>query len=160
YQIHSATLESGVLENREVLDELERLRETGLAIGLSVSGPRQGETVLLALQIERGGQRLFDAVQATWNLLEPSCGEALAGARAAGLVVVVKEGLANGRLTSRNTDGDFAPRRALLESLARSHGCSIDALALAAALAQPWASVVLSGAATVEHLRSNLDALR
>jgi aryl-alcohol dehydrogenase-like predicted oxidoreductase len=31
--------------------------------------------------------------------------------------------------------------------------------ALAAALAQPWADVVLSGAATVPQLRSNLAAL-
>ena len=33
------------------------------------------------------------------------------------------------------------------------------ALALAAVLAQPWADVVLSGAATVAQLRSNLAAL-
>jgi aryl-alcohol dehydrogenase-like predicted oxidoreductase len=32
-------------------------------------------------------------------------------------------------------------------------------LALSAALAQPWADVVLSGAATVEALLSNLSAL-
>ena len=32
-------------------------------------------------------------------------------------------------------------------------------LALAAALSQPWADVVLSGAATVDTLRSNLKAL-
>ncbi len=33
-----------------------------------------------------------------------------------------------------------------------------DDVALAAALAQPWATVVLSGAASVEVLRSNLRA--
>jgi aryl-alcohol dehydrogenase-like predicted oxidoreductase len=37
--------------------------------------------------------------------------------------------------------------------------CGPDALALAAALAQPWAGVVLSGAATVAHLQSNLKAV-
>src|ERR1700730_7513305 len=36
YQIHSATLESGVLDNRDVLEELARLRADGLVIGLSV----------------------------------------------------------------------------------------------------------------------------
>ena len=36
---------------------------------------------------------------------------------------------------------------------------SVDALALAAALARPWADVVLSGAATAEQLRSNLRAV-
>jgi aryl-alcohol dehydrogenase-like predicted oxidoreductase len=34
-----------------------------------------------------------------------------------------------------------------------------DALALSAGLAQPWADVVLSGATTVDQLRSNLVAL-
>jgi len=34
-----------------------------------------------------------------------------------------------------------------------------DALALAAALARPWADVVLSGATTVDQLLSNLAAL-
>jgi aryl-alcohol dehydrogenase-like predicted oxidoreductase len=35
----------------------------------------------------------------------------------------------------------------------------LDALALAAVLAQPWADVVLSGAATVDQLKSNLAAV-
>ena len=35
---------------------------------------------------------------------------------------------------------------------------TVDALALAAVLAQPWVDVVLSGAATVEHLQSNVAA--
>jgi aryl-alcohol dehydrogenase-like predicted oxidoreductase len=32
YQIHSATMESGVLENHEVLEELARLRDKGIRI--------------------------------------------------------------------------------------------------------------------------------
>ena len=38
-------------------------------------------------------------------------------------------------------------------------GTTPDALALAAALAQPWADVVLSGVATIDTLRSDLAAL-
>ncbi len=38
-------------------------------------------------------------------------------------------------------------------------GVGMDALALAAALAQPWADVVLSGAVTIEQLQSNVRAL-
>jgi aryl-alcohol dehydrogenase-like predicted oxidoreductase len=147
YQIHSATLDSGVLEDRAVISELERLRETGLAIGLTVTGSRQSEVIERALQVG-----IFDTVQATWNLLERSAAPMLAGAHSAGLGVIVKEALANGRLTSR---GDVA---ALLE-LSERRGLPTDAVALAAALAQPWADVVLSGAATVEMLRSNLTAL-
>ena len=159
YQIHSATLESGVLANRAVLDELARLRDGGLAIGLSLSGSRQGETLAHALEIEIGGQPLFAAVQATWNLLEPSAGHVLAAAHAAGMGVIVKEALANGRLTPRNQDPSFAAQRRLLEAAAASVGVTIDALALAAVLHQPWATVVLSGAATAEQVRSNVAAL-
>jgi aryl-alcohol dehydrogenase-like predicted oxidoreductase len=147
YQIHSATLESGVLDDRAVLDELTRLRETGLAIGLTVTGAHQGETIERALEIP-----IFDTIQATWNLLERSAGPMLAEAHAAGLGVIVKEALANGRLTVR---GNVPP----LLGLSERRAVAPDALALAAVLAQPWADVVLSGAATVESLRSNLTGL-
>jgi aryl-alcohol dehydrogenase-like predicted oxidoreductase len=132
YQIHSATLESGVLDDAAVRDELARLREQGLRIGFTVTGPRQRETIERALEV--GG---FDTVQATWNLMERSAGPALEAARHEGLGVIVKEALANGRLL------DHVP----------------DTVALAAVLVQPWADVVLSGAATVEQLESNLRAV-
>ena len=154
YQIHSATEESGVLDRVEVLEELARLRDRGLAIGLTVTGPRQAETIRRALEIEAGGKPLFTAVQATWNLLEPSAGPALREAKARGAGVIVKEPLANGRLTDRNRE-----RQAVLDDVAARHGAPLDAIALAAALAQPFADVVLSGAATVEQLRSNVRAL-
>lgn len=159
YQIHSATLESGVMDNDEVLAELARYRAAGLAIGFSVSGPRQAEVIERALGVSVGGERLFDAVQVTWNLLEPSTGAILQRASEAGLGVIVKEAVANGRLTSRNDSPDFARQRALLEEAASELGTTIDALALAAVLAQPWCDVALSGAARVDHLRSNVAAL-
>jgi aryl-alcohol dehydrogenase-like predicted oxidoreductase len=159
YQIHSATLDSGVLEDRAVLEELARLKGEGLRIGLSLSGPHQAETLRRALEIVVAGRRLFEAVQATWNLLEPSAGPALAEAHAAGLGVILKEALANGRLTARNDDPAFEARRRVLGVEASRLGTGVDALALAAALAQPWADVVLSGATTAEQLGSNLAAL-
>ena len=146
YAIHSATPDTGVLEDDAVLGELAALRASGVRVGLSVSGTSQRETVERAL--EHGG---FDAVQATWNLLERSVEPALAAASAAGLTVYVKEALANGRLAGREEAG-------ALTRLAAERGVTADALALAAVLAQPWADVVLSGAATVETLRSNLRA--
>jgi aryl-alcohol dehydrogenase-like predicted oxidoreductase len=159
YQIHSATLESGVLDNGPVLAELARFKAAGVAIGLSTSGPRQPEVIRRALRISVDGVGLFDAVQTTWNPLEPSAGAVLDEAHAAGLGVIVKEALANGRLTERNGEPGFAPQRAALEAQAARLGCSLDALAIAAALAQPWATVVLSGAATVGQVGSNLAAL-
>ncbi|MDX1662509.1 MAG: aldo/keto reductase [Candidatus Promineifilaceae bacterium] len=160
YQIHSATLSSGVLENDPVLNQLARLRSAGLRIGLSLSGERQADTLYRALEIRRDGRLLFDSVQATWNLLERSAGDALREASAAGMGVIVKEALANGRLTPRNDIPAFASQMALLQRLAEAHNTTVDALALAAVLAQPWADVVLSGAATVQHLQANLGAER
>ena len=134
------------------------MRERGLAIGLSLSGPAQADALARAIEIQVGGGRLLDCVQVTWNLLERSATPALEAAHAAGMGVIVKEALANGRLTPRNADPAFAAQRALLERQAMRLGAGIDALALAAVLAQPWAGVVLSGAATVAQLQSNAAA--
>jgi aryl-alcohol dehydrogenase-like predicted oxidoreductase len=112
-----------------------------------------------ALAVEVDGERLFDAVKATWNLLEPSAAPALEAAHAAGLGVIVKEALANGRLSDRNRDPGFAARRRKLADLAARFAVPMDAVALAAALARPWADVVLSGAATLAQLDSNLKSL-
>ena len=135
YQIHSATLESGVLDDRDVLAELNKLRESRLVIGLSVSGPRQAEVIRKALTVSVDGVNPFHEVQATWNLLEPSAGPALAEAHAAGWGVIIKEALANGRLAAR------------------------DRVAIAAAVANPWVDVVLSGAVTEAQVRSNATAI-
>jgi aryl-alcohol dehydrogenase-like predicted oxidoreductase len=159
YQIHSATLESGVLKNADVLNALAALKADGMRIGFSVSGAHQSEVIVRALDVKIDGALLFDSVQATWNLLERSTGLALAEAHAAGLGVIVKEALANGRLTPRNDAPEFAPQLARLTAQAARLATSVDALALAAALARPWADVVLSGAATPTQLRSNLGAL-
>jgi len=159
YQIHSATLESGVLANREVLKALARLKGGGTAIGLSVSGEGQGAVIDRALETTIDGVGLFDAVQATWNLLEISAGPALRRAAASGLGVIVKEALANGRLTEANEAPEFDRQRKRLRQEARRLATTVDALAMAAVLAQPWACVVLSGAATTSHLVSNLRAM-
>jgi aryl-alcohol dehydrogenase-like predicted oxidoreductase len=155
YQIHSATLESNVLDNAGVLGELLQLRSSGLAIGLTVTGPHQADVIRRALGVNVDGVNPFQLVQATWNLLEPSAGGALAEAKARGWGVIVKEALANGRLTDR-ANGEHAD---VLRARADARGATIDALALAAALSQPWADVVLSGAVTEAQLESNLNAV-
>jgi aryl-alcohol dehydrogenase-like predicted oxidoreductase len=159
YQIHSAVLETGVLEDREVLAALVTLADDGVVAGLSVSGPATAEVVRRALEAEVNGVNPFRCVQATWNVLEPSAGPALAGAAAAGWGVIVKEAVANGRLTARGLRSGLSDEAArVLTRIAGRHGVGIDGVALAAARAQPWVSVVLSGAATPEQLDSNLAA--
>jgi aryl-alcohol dehydrogenase-like predicted oxidoreductase len=146
YQIHSATVESGVLEDPDVLAGLAALRAEGVAIGLSATGPAQMQTIRQAVAVGA-----FDAVQATFNVLEPFAGPAMARAHEAGVGIIVKEAVANGRLTDRGDQPEWL-------ALAREAGVAPDALALAFVISRPWVDVVLSGAATVEHLRSNLAA--
>jgi aryl-alcohol dehydrogenase-like predicted oxidoreductase len=146
YQIHSATPDSGVLENHAVLDALADLRSEGVAIGLSTSGTSQAQTLDRALALD-----LFDTAQVTWNLHERAAGTALKRVHAAGMGVIVKEALANGRLATR---GEVPA----LDRVADRLGAGPDAVALAAVLAQPFVDVVLSGVATVGTLQSNLVA--
>ena len=150
YQIHSATIESGVFDDRELLDELRSVRESGLVLGFSTSGPQQAEAIVRGLRERVDGEPLFSTVQSTWNVLEPSAGPALAEAHADGRGVLIKEAMANGRLGA--TDGP-------LGGVAGRLGTTPDRVALAAVHAQPWADVVLSGAVTVEQVRSNASAV-
>jgi aryl-alcohol dehydrogenase-like predicted oxidoreductase len=159
YQVHSVTRDGGTLDDGALLAELGRLKGEGVRMGLSTSGPGQGETIARAVDLEAEGARLFDAVQSTWNPLEPSAGPALAAAHAAGMGVIVKEALANGRLTDRHAASDAGAAGATLVRQAERLATTIDALAIAATLAQPWADVVLSGATTVAQLASNLLAV-
>jgi aryl-alcohol dehydrogenase-like predicted oxidoreductase len=156
YQVHSVTIVSGAMEDAPLLGALARRRREGLLIGITTTGPRQEDTIRRALEVRVDGEQVFSSVQATWNLLEPSAGPALNEASAAGWAVIVKEAVANGRLTQVGDAGrDDTP----LGRAAAAAGVTPDALAIAAALAQPWVSVVLSGAVSVEQLSSNLHAL-
>jgi aryl-alcohol dehydrogenase-like predicted oxidoreductase len=156
YQVHSLTIESGAMDDKPLLAALARRREEGLLIGITTTGPRQGDTIGRALEVRVDGKQLFSAVQATWNLLEPSAGPALSEASAAGWAVIVKEAVANGRLTHV---GDAGGGQTPLGRAAAAAQVTPDALAMATALAQPWVSVVLSGAVSVEQLTSNLRAM-
>jgi aryl-alcohol dehydrogenase-like predicted oxidoreductase len=156
YQVHSLTPDSGLLGDRALLTALARLRAEGVLIGLTTSGPSQADTIRQALLATADGQPLFSVAEVTWNLLEPSVAPAAAEAAAAGWTILVKEALANGRLAPGG-DGPGPP--APLAALAAARDVTTDAIAIAAALANPWAGVVLSGAVTVQQLQANLAAL-
>ena len=170
YQIHSVTAESKTLEDDALIDAIARLRTRGIRAGLSVSGAGQDVAIRRALEVHRDGVRVFDSVQATWNLLERSAESALQDAHGAGMKVVMKESLANGRLTGKagsgreggkeqRDDGEiFSGPVGRIRELAESLGTTVEMLALGAALARPWANVVLTGAATVEQIRSTVAA--
>jgi len=155
YHVHSATVDSGVLDDAAVHRALAGLRERGVRVGVSTSGPRQADAVRRALAVTVDGEPLFTSFQSTWNVLETSAGPALAEAAAAGAWVIVKEAVANGRLAPGGADSPGAHRVAKLASEADT---TADALAIAAALAQPWAWRVLSGAVDPAQVASNAAA--
>jgi aryl-alcohol dehydrogenase-like predicted oxidoreductase len=151
YQIHSVTPDSPALTDKELHARLAEAAAGGLTIGFSTSGPAQADAIRAALAVAVDGEPLFRTVQSTYNALETSAGPALAEAHDAGLTVIVKEGMANGRLAAPH-----APEA--LKAVADETSLGCDAVALALILRRPWAGVVLSGAATVAQLTSNLHA--
>lgn len=158
YQLHSATTDTGVLENNAILKAFGELREHGITLGLSVSGTSQREVIEQALRIELDGVRLFDTVQATYNLFEQDCGSILEAAHKEGVGIIIKEALANGRLTHRNHFAHDQPQIDSLRQIAQNLEVTEDALALAFILEKPWVDTVLSGAAAPWQLESNLKA--
>ncbi|MCX4861761.1 aldo/keto reductase [Streptomyces canus] len=151
YQIHSVTPDSPALTDKELHARLAEAAAQGTSIGFSTSGPAQADAIRAALAVTVDGEPLFRTVQSTYNALETSAAPALAEAHDAGLTVIVKEGMANGRLAEPH-----APDALKAVAAETSLGC--DAVALALVLRQPWAGVVLSGAATTVQLASNLHA--
>ncbi|MGP4091348.1 aldo/keto reductase [Streptomyces sp. KR55] len=151
YQIHSVTPDSPALTDKYLHARLADAAAEGLTIGFSTSGPAQADAIRAALEVTVDGEPLFRTVQSTYNALETSAASALAEAHDAGLTVIVKEAMANGRLAE-----PYAPDA--LKAVAEETSLGCDAVALALILRQPWAGVVLSGAATVTQLASNLHA--
>ncbi len=152
YQVHSLTEESPLFQDIRLQAALLETGRNGVRVGFSTSGPRQAETIRRAMALEVSGEPLFSTVQATWNLLETSAAVALKEAHEAGLHVLLKEVLANGRLAV------LPP--AHVRRAASKHQTRPDALALAGALSQPWADTVLIGAASPAQLESNLEAMK
>jgi aryl-alcohol dehydrogenase-like predicted oxidoreductase len=158
YLVHSLTPDSPVLGDAAVLDRLRELAATGVRIGFSTSGPEQGAVIDAALEL---ADSPFSAVQSTWNLLEQSAAPALERANDARWLVVVKEVLANGRLSAEGTAGPAGPAgggEPDASALAAQDEQPLEGLAIGAAVAHPWADIVLSGAVTRKQLRVNLAA--
>ena len=156
YHVHSMTSDSPALTDQALHRSLAALRDQGVRIGFSTSGPAQPDAIRRGLDVTVDGSPLFTSIESTWNLLEPSAGPALAEAADAGVTVIVKEAVANGRLTS----GAHDPAAAGAAQLAAQRAVGLDQVAIAAALAQPWAWRVLSGAVTTGQLAENLAGER
>jgi len=161
YQIHSATLESGCLDDERLLAALVEARGRGAfaALGLTLTGPRSAATLERALAVRVDGRRVFDVVQATFNVLEPSLAGGLAAAQAAGVGVIAKEVFANGRLSPANLRPEDAALLAALDASSVESGLTIDQLAVAWVVSHRFVDVALSGAAAPEQVVSHRAAV-
>jgi len=159
YQIHSATLASGVLENTEVLNKLFELKKKyKIELGLSVSGDNQNEIIKKALQVAINGESLFDSFQITFNVFDQSFLEINKALKEFGKRVIIKEALANGRIFPNSKYPQYQKTYSLLQSLAKKYAVGVDAIALRFCLDLIAPYSVLSGSSEGKHLEANLKA--
>jgi aryl-alcohol dehydrogenase-like predicted oxidoreductase len=160
YQIHSATFESAVLDNKEVLDELHRIKKVErLRIGLSVSGANQKDVISAATKVEIGGESLFDSFQVTYNILDTSAHEMLRFLLEKGKKIIIKEAMANGRLLQNRHFPQYETLYKRMDEIASDHRVGTDAIAMRYVIDRLQPDLVLSGASTRQQLDSNLKAL-
>jgi len=157
YQIHSATLETGVLENTEVLERLAFLkREHNLKIGLTTTGTNQVEVIKKALAVLVDGEQLFDLFQVTYNFLDQSLLAISKELIIQNKSIVIKEALANGRVFRNKNYPQYNKMYAPLEDLAQKHNVGVDAISLKYCEQTIPKSVILSGASATSQLKENL----
>ncbi|TXD46897.1 aldo/keto reductase [Polaribacter sp. IC073] len=157
FQIHSATLETGVLENAEVLEQLAFLKkEHNLKIGLTTTGTNQVEVIKKALHILVDGESVFDAFQVTYNFLDQSLLEISSELISQNKSIVIKEALANGRVFKNENYAHYSEVYAILDRLSKKHCVGVDAISLKYCAQTIPNSIVLSGASTEEQLKENL----
>lgn len=153
YQIHSATLETGVLENQEVLKRLAFLKkEYNLQIGLTTSGTNQVEVIKKGLNVLIDGKQLFDVFQVTYNFLEQSLLEIVDELQQQNKRIIIKEALANGRVFSNKNYALYQKIYTSLENLSKKYKVGSDAIALKYCEQTIPKSTVLSGASNVNQL--------
>ncbi len=161
YQIHSATLESGVLENEAVLERLFQLKEKhNIKVGLTTTGSNQAEVLQKGLDVHYKGKQLFEVFQCTYNVLDQSIYELGRQIIFEEKQLVIKEALANGRLFPNEGYPDYQDLYKILEALSGKYGVGVDAIILDYCLTKLKGALVLSGANKPEYLEQNIKATK
>jgi aryl-alcohol dehydrogenase-like predicted oxidoreductase len=159
YQIHSATFETGVLNNEAVIEKLAQIKSAHqLKIGITSTGANQVKVIKKALEVDWEGQQLFDTFQATYNILDQSLAEISDLLLSQGKRIIIKEALANGRLFPNEQYPHYSKLYQHLKSLAKKYETGEDAIALRFCMDSLNSFTVLSGAGQKEHIEANLQA--
>ncbi|AWG21895.1 oxidoreductase [Flavobacterium faecale] len=156
-QIHSATFDSGVLENEAVHQKMFEIKKSqNIKIGLSVSGANQVDILKKALEIKIEDEPLFEIFQVTYNILDQSLLTILDRIKSNGNRIIIKEGLANGRLLPNADYPHYYDLYKTLAHLSEKYAVGSDAIALQFCVQSVAPFMVLSGASTVKQLKENL----
>lgn len=159
YQIHSATLDTGVLENKEVLARLHEIKKVhGITIGLTTTGANQSEVLGKALSVEVENEALFQSFQCTFNILDQSIYEYSEALNALSGPLIIKEALANGRLIPNQKFTEYSQLYFAQTKFSQLYEVGADAVALRYCMDKFPNAIVLSGANNHEHLIANLKA--
>jgi aryl-alcohol dehydrogenase-like predicted oxidoreductase len=157
YQVHSATFESRILENTDVLRRLYEIKkETGGQIGITTSGLHQTEIIEAALKVKIENEDLFDSYQVTYNIFEQSTHPILKHLLQLNKTVIIKEALANGRIFKNEKFNHYKKLYQVLDSLAKKYQLGTDAIALRYVMDNLEPTYLLSGASTKEQLEENI----
>jgi aryl-alcohol dehydrogenase-like predicted oxidoreductase len=160
YQIHSASLETGVLSDERILHRLAQLKaDHGLLIGITTTGVNQVEVLKRALDIEVDEKPLFNVFQVTYNLFDQSLADVSSSVFSQHGRLVIKEALANGRVFPNKDCPHYTSAYRTLLELAQKYRVGIDAIALRFCIDSIGAYKVLSGAAHPRQMVENLQSL-
>lgn len=155
-QIHSATFDTGVLENEAVLQKLFQIKtDHNLRIGITTSGENQVEVLKKSLEITIDNQPLFDVFQVTYNILEQSLTSILDVLKKNENRIIIKEGLANGRLLPNANYPQYQKLYSTLNQLATKYRVGTDAIALRFCIQTINPFMVLSGASNTKQITEN-----
>ncbi len=158
YQIHSATFESGILENEVVLERLLELKnEYEIEIGITTTGINQVDVIKRALDIQVKGVQLFDSFQVTYNILDQSISDITKILKEQSKKVIIKEALANGRLLPNSNYTQYQNLYNELHKLSNKYQVGPDAIALRFCMDTLQPNMVLSGGAYKKHITDNLQ---
>ncbi|MHB1050026.1 MAG: aldo/keto reductase [Bacteroidota bacterium] len=153
-QIHSANAD--VIRSGETLRAMKEARQSGKTrfIGLSTDDV---ETAILSIH---SGD--YDTIQVSYNALNIQFGrEVFPDAQKNNIGVIVKDGMARGKLTVKFRDvkdkSEFG-KIAAIEVLARKYSMELSELALRFCMTNPAIASIIIGTKEREHFLSNLSA--
>lgn len=153
-QIHSANAD--VIRSGETLRAMKEAKQAGKVryLGLSTD-----DTATALLSINSGE---YDTVQVSYNALNMEfAGEVFPAAKEHSVGIIVKDGMARGKLSTKYLDLSSETERrqvTALDALSKKYSMSLSELAVRFVLSNPVVSSVIIGTKDTKHFLANVSA--